>query len=213
MEYLENHPECVLLGTWTNNMDAAGRVVAPNISPTSHDDIDERNLRGTTCLVHPTVMIRKQAFDTVGGYDANYPASEDQELWLRLAEIGQIANLPDVLLDYRIHGDSVSAREDKLQAASCEKACNDAARRRGVEPVFAFKEWRMQDDRASRRDFSIKYAWDAWNWGNLGTWRHYAMKSVLHDPFSMNAWKTLVMGGLRISKSGRSARGFANRND
>lgn len=195
--YLDSNPDCVVLGGSTLAMDAEGRLIAPNLVPTEHNEIDSRNLRGLTSIVQPTVMMRKEAVEKCGGYNLEFPNAEDQDLWLRLAEIGRINNLRSVILKYRIHDQSMSGSRQKEQAEFAEKACKDAWKRRGVEYIFEYQPWRMEETRSSRRDFFIKYAWDAWNWGYRDTWRHYAMKAVVTAPFSIAAWKLVVFGWLR----------------
>lgn len=55
-------------------------------------------------IYHPTCMFRKTAFQQVGGYDEDYPLAEDYSLWVRLVQKGHaLANIPDVLVRYRIH--------------------------------------------------------------------------------------------------------------
>lgn len=52
-------------------------------------------------LVHPSVMLRRAAVESVGGY-ADYGWAEDYDLWLRLAQVGaHFARLPEVLFYWR----------------------------------------------------------------------------------------------------------------
>lgn len=61
-------------------------------------------------LVHPTVLMRRAVLEEHHlRYDPTFGRSEDYDLWSRLADFGQIDNIPDVLLDYRIHQSSVTA--------------------------------------------------------------------------------------------------------
>ncbi len=58
---------------------------------------------------HPTVMYRKNAILSVGGYkpDAG-PRQDDYDLWFRCAEKGlHFANISEPLLHYRFFADSV----------------------------------------------------------------------------------------------------------
>ncbi len=62
-----------------------------------------RNLFVEAPLAHPSVMLRRAAFEQVGGY-RDLPWPEDYDLWLRLAAAGwQLARLPQTLLLWR-HG-------------------------------------------------------------------------------------------------------------
>lgn len=52
-------------------------------------------------LAHPSVLMRRDAVERVGGY-RDAPWAEDYDLWLRMLDAGmRIAKVPDALLDWR----------------------------------------------------------------------------------------------------------------
>ena len=58
---------------------------------------------------HPGALLSKESLLAVGGYrNEDFPA-EDISLWLRLAKVGKLQTVPEVLLNYRLSGSSVSA--------------------------------------------------------------------------------------------------------
>ena len=71
------------------------------------------------CFAHTTVMMRKHAFEEVGGYRTTFRHAEDYDLWLRIGERYQMANLRDPLVSYRLHEGQVSMQEVEQQALSC----------------------------------------------------------------------------------------------
>ena len=73
-------------------------------------------------LGHPTVMFRKDFFTANKlTYDpASFPA-EDYDLWTRVAPIGNMANLPETLLSYRIHDNQVSVKAQADQVKSARR--------------------------------------------------------------------------------------------
>ena len=71
-------------------------------------EIQRLLLGGISLLHHPCTMARREALLQAGGYDESMVASVDLDLWLRLGEIGKLANLPEVLLHYRLHPRSVT---------------------------------------------------------------------------------------------------------
>jgi glycosyltransferase involved in cell wall biosynthesis len=85
------------------------------VNPCAHHrkpngDIFEPSLR--RCLVSPsTVMLRRELFDRVGGFDERFPACEDYDLWLRIAQ-----NTPVWFVDRALvvkrggHADQLSRR-------------------------------------------------------------------------------------------------------
>ena len=84
------------------------------------------------CVIrHPTILARRAALVAAGGYRAPCERAEDYDLWLRLSERAQLANLPEVLLAYRVHGGQTStginldqrfARDLALVAARARRA-------------------------------------------------------------------------------------------
>ena len=64
-----------------------------------------RNHTNHWLMNHPTFCFRKSAIVAVGNYNADiHSMCEDFELILRvLAEHGTIHNIPDIVLNYRLH--------------------------------------------------------------------------------------------------------------
>ncbi len=65
--------------------------------------------RHGNCLCHPSLMIRKTVFDTVGGYDERLALLEDMEYWIRLCLVSDIHVLPEKLVRYRIRDYDLNA--------------------------------------------------------------------------------------------------------
>ena len=93
--------------------------------------------RGCCALAHPTVMIRRDVLQETGAYRGLLRPAEDYDLWLRMSEIADLANLPDVLLQYRIHGGSLSIKFAVAQALGTEVArrAGMVRRRTGADPI------------------------------------------------------------------------------
>lgn len=121
-EWLDDHPDHVLVGGLVRYFDESGALLDPVDweglgSPLNSSDINRR-LRDHNCIFHPTVMFRAEAVRQVGGYRSNYPHNEDYDLWLRLAETGKLENLPFPVLLYRIHGGQVGQLNADAQEES-----------------------------------------------------------------------------------------------
>jgi glycosyltransferase involved in cell wall biosynthesis len=75
-----------------------------------------------TCpFAHPSVMIKKEALlQLEEAYREDYKHSEDYDLWSRLVFIGNSINIPEFLLNYRIHDKQVSSvfEDHKYQSVS-----------------------------------------------------------------------------------------------
>lgn len=130
LAYLERHPTVAALGTQTRLL-VDGRATAIESRLPLTPQACRRFLSVAPPLAHPTVMLRRDAVRAVGGYR---PQSyvEDYDLWLRLADRFDLANLPDALLDYRIHdGQFSSARDEKVAVATLVVRAAAAERRSG----------------------------------------------------------------------------------
>ena len=95
--------ELVLLGTSANVINHLGQSAGkPRIVPTGDHALKKRLLTRNS-FIHPSVMFRKNVAILIGGYNVHCTRTEDYEFWLRLAICGRIDNLPEPLINYRIH--------------------------------------------------------------------------------------------------------------
>ncbi len=137
-EVLLAHPRVAVLGSAYEVIDRAGRIrrlVRPPLSPA---DIG-RILQTSNCIAHPTVLMRREAVVSVGGYRHAFPACEDYDLWLRLAEKAELLNMSEPLLLYREHAGQ-ETRRDIEQRSLSELAVRLSARFRRdglVDPIGA----------------------------------------------------------------------------
>jgi hypothetical protein len=67
------------------------------------------------CIVHGSVMMQISALEAAGNYREVFSFAEDYDLWLRLAEHFQLANLAEVLYLRRLHADAVSKKNVQVQ--------------------------------------------------------------------------------------------------
>jgi glycosyltransferase involved in cell wall biosynthesis len=117
--FLDCNPDHALVGSDTRYIDEHGSLSAEPVLPRPRDHAAiVANFEAGPNLVHPAVMYRRDSVRALGGYRAAYLHAEDIDLWLRLSEVSKIANLPEVLLDYRISADQISARHVVRQATN-----------------------------------------------------------------------------------------------
>lgn len=108
--FLRRHADIDIVGSQIELIDAHGNAFARRRYPTEHDEIVDAMQRYNP-LAQPSVMGRREIIEQAGGYSDAVPGCEDYELWCRLATHGaRFANLPDVLLRYRIHAGQLKQR-------------------------------------------------------------------------------------------------------
>ncbi len=104
--FMESNEGCILCGTAFESFSEIGRKVV--VYPQQDMEIRFRFLYQCP-FAHPTVIMRTALLNKYNlRFSANHKDCEDLELWIRMGDYGQLANLPDVLLKYRVHDKSLS---------------------------------------------------------------------------------------------------------
>jgi glycosyltransferase involved in cell wall biosynthesis len=197
VDYMELHPECVGLG-------AAVTVVGPDLMPIDvdcrpldHETIDGQALKGDGYAIRqPVAMFRTEAVRQIGGYRDEVPFQGDTDIYLRLAEIGRLANLPDILLLYRLRLGAIGHAQRDLQDQYRPKVVHDARTRRGL-PVGPDIPQHPVRPPIEPRGCWAYWSHYAFNSGYLNTARRYAWRAISSEPFAISSWKAVLRPYLR----------------
>ena len=187
--HLDAHPDCVLVGSRVLAIDPDGLPIRHMAEERTHEQIDHAHLNRGWPVVHPAVMMRVDAVRQVGGYRDEYNTLEDTDLFLRLAEVGRLANLPDVLLHYRQHFGSVTHTRAARQHELRQALYDDAHARRGQPPAPRLPPPPPPLPRAEQHH---SWAWAALKNGYRQTARKHAVETVRRAPFSSKSWRVLA---------------------
>lgn len=114
IQYLEEHPCIGLVGTWYESIDENNRKLNTHRLPARSDLMTWYFLFGSV-IAHPTAIMRKKCIEKIGYYNPDALHAEDYDLWVRLNKITQIANIPEVLLKYRVWRNSVGSTHSDIQ--------------------------------------------------------------------------------------------------
>lgn len=115
--FMELHPHVAGLGMWTQVVTREGKPLFMLTPPAEPNEI--RRLRFfRSCLAHPSMMLRVDAVRAVGNYRAAYPSAEDLDLFMRLMEHHDCANLPELGLYYELNEGGISATKRRRQVSS-----------------------------------------------------------------------------------------------
>lgn len=111
LDHLQRRPQISVLGGAMDIVDVLGTRIGTAFQPCSPNTIARCLMTTGTCINDPTVMMRREAFQSVGGYRLNLKSAYDYDLWLRMLQEGHcFENLPHILARYRIHSDQTTAR-------------------------------------------------------------------------------------------------------
>jgi len=189
VQYLDAHPDCVGVGCRVRLIDSEGAPIRDWSEYVTHDEIDAAHLAGHGgAMTHPASMFRRQTLVELGGYRADNPA-EDFDLFLRLGELGELHNLPEVHFSYRQHPASEGHAHRQRQHAGALRAIREAHERRGL-PVPEAAE--SEDYRVpSEAEIHRKWVWWALTGRHVDTARKHAWRAMLLAPTSVANWRAL----------------------
>lgn len=132
VRFLDAHPEIGVCGTAIETFGT--RVENRTV------ECDSARLRCMllfeTGLNHNTVILRRSLIQEHNlRYDPDYPHAEDYELWARLADVTEFANLPDKLVRYRLHPESVSHANRSVQQQTADRIRREQLAKVGIVPT------------------------------------------------------------------------------
>lgn len=105
VDFMDRNPEIGVCGTWF-------RIIGSNYTvkhPTNDTKI-RLSLLKDSAIGHPTVILKTHLLKKHGlQYDASFVPAEDYLFWVNLSQYCELANLPEVLLQYRVHQHQISS--------------------------------------------------------------------------------------------------------
>lgn len=108
INYLNNHKDCVLVGTDALHASSDGTKVGWRVKmPKEHSEIIESLFSRKSAIIQPTFMARSSAIIDAGGY-SNDAWPEDYDLYFRLLQQGKLANINQPLYFIRLHNRSLT---------------------------------------------------------------------------------------------------------
>ena len=191
VKFLDEHPKVVAVGSRVREIDPMGvelGVTGERDQPLEHAEIERNLLAGNGwAMSHPAATMRTAALRQIGGYNRDYVFAEDTDLFLRLAEIGELANLPEPLVRYRRHAKSVSSQNFEEQRRRFGRIIAEAHRRRGLpmkqEPAF-FKTRPQPPEKLLEL-----WGWNALRKKRADVARQHAGDRLRLRPLSWKSWK------------------------
>ena len=126
--YLDETPNVALVGGQAEFIDSKNKTFMFCKVPQTHDEIISQ-IFSCNCFIHPSVMFRANIVRDLGGYCHDALNAEDYDLWLRIIENHDVANLSEILVRYRIHPNQVSQRKLRLQRTVADSTRFSALKR------------------------------------------------------------------------------------
>jgi glycosyltransferase involved in cell wall biosynthesis len=141
---------------------------------------------------HGSAMFRREAYAAAGGYRPQFRLAQDLDLWVRIAPLGTIAILPDVLYEATLDARSISglSRDEQLRLTAIAVALRD-----GGNPSLLDDAARIVPARPSRSGeaAALYFIGKCLLQQRNGKWRRYLREAVARNPWHWRAWGSLLL--------------------
>ena len=192
--FLQAHPDVAACGANAHYIDFADEIIGTSVVPQSPGLIRwelRRNLRG---MIHSATTFRLEALRGVGDYRAWFRHGEDFDLFVRLAERFDLANVPDFLYRIRLDPQSLSVGHAARNTVYCLSALDCARRRRGGLPERSLGEYEGAMTAWQRLGLARERLVLDWWRHSMVAGRHWALAAAALDP------KRVVARALRAAE-------------
>jgi len=165
-KFMEANPGIVVCGTWIEFIGRTVTWVENNILKNSSDSEEIRCRFLFNCvLTHPSVIMRKDVLHQEGYlYDEKVNRAEDYDMWVRISKKYNLSNLETVLLKYRVHEESISRSDKKVNVAQCNEIRIKQLKALGLKPKKKQLELHNELAKVTRHEFPYSLLLDAGDW-------------------------------------------------
>lgn len=194
---LNNNHDIGLTGTYYQVITDNKRVIEIIMPPTDNYEIKTKLSDGSQ-FCHGSVMFLKECIEKVGPYKEIFKSAQDYDLWLRISQKYNVANIPEPLYQWRFHLNSVSMnRSSQNKYAAMARFLNDPSRKEVFLETEAIEKTlgEIENKKGKRQEISFNYYY----WGL----KHYdgkdfknafelTFKSILYNPINNNSFILLL---------------------
>jgi glycosyltransferase involved in cell wall biosynthesis len=136
VKFLENHKNVVAVGGQCELIDAYGKTFGTKNFPLTNSKI-RKMIFSNVPVQQPTLMVARMRLpENFVWYDENYSSAEELELLFKLFTFGEVRNLNEYLLKYRIHKGNTSLKNPKKTFFLTLKTRVQAISKYGYKPTF-----------------------------------------------------------------------------
>jgi len=193
---LDESPDLVCVGGAALVIDPEGFRIDFEVYPERHEEIVARQMRGVGGMRFPCATMRRDVAQKVGGFRYPFHMCEDFDLFMRMSEVGRMANTSRIVLEYREHLRNTSRvlkhrwpvyRDFVLKLARQRAKSGSDVLFEGKKVELEFPDkpppvdvaWETRDDWA-RRALRVGHKKTAW--------KHTA-RAIASQPLRLGSWK------------------------
>jgi glycosyltransferase involved in cell wall biosynthesis len=123
VRFMDNYPEIGISGTWVKFLDISRHPWKSVVYkyPIKPRDIKARSLFNSS-FAHPSVIIRRSLLEKFQlKYDPQHLDAEDYGLWQKCSFCFPLANIPEVLLVYRVHSENITNSDKNIEFETVQR--------------------------------------------------------------------------------------------
>ncbi len=190
LEFMMQHPNVVVLGSAAQLIDAESENICTLTLQCGDEVLRERF--PDSPFIHPSVMFRKEAWETVGGYSEFMQlGGEDAILFGKLSKVGMLANLDLPLICYRITPGSLSRKPAAFQELLRKIIVVEIDGHHVSEGML--KQLHDSAKMIDRNSALFQYHFEIvkrclWSGGNSRKAKYHLDECLSNSPFSFNTW-------------------------
>ncbi|MEL7245187.1 MAG: glycosyltransferase [Cyanobacteria bacterium J06643_5] len=170
---LQKNPQAAVAYSWTDYIDESSKFIKPGRRIKVNGDAFSKLLVTNFLENGSNPLIKKTAFEKVGGFDESLSAAEDKDMWLRLAVNYEFVCVEKPQILYRTSTTSMSTKLKRQEAESLkviERAFNNPKaeklqhlKKQSLSHLYQYLTFKaIEAPRKQRQTPNAIYFW--WNW-------------------------------------------------
>lgn len=136
VNFLDTHKDIGLVGSWMNIINTNGDILKEIKYPVEDKRI-RKILINSNPFAHSSIMFRRSMLPKIDIYDEVYRYAQDYKLYFDLFPYMKFANIPKVLVEYRMMPNSITSTKNKDQMKFANNA-RQLAIKKGYYNVFNY---------------------------------------------------------------------------
>jgi glycosyltransferase involved in cell wall biosynthesis len=151
-------PQIGMVHTGYERVDGTGAHIDETVEPMQAHPDPFVTVFWRNSLNGSTVMLRREVFDAVGGFDESLRADVDADMWMKIMRRWEVSIVPGVYVRYRVHQNSLSANTSLMVSTMEEvrrRNMSELLRRVGTGRDAAAVLARMSADTAEQGLFTV----------------------------------------------------------
>ena len=124
--FMESNPKILASSAWFEFIDEGGKHSGSIIRHSNSIEGIRLDILKNTVMGHPVSIYHRIINDVEVRYDESMIYAQDYMLWVWILRFGDISNIQEVLLYYRLNGEQITSRYGQKQQECARKAQQEA---------------------------------------------------------------------------------------